>query len=182
MIFLPNSFDRYLSSLRLYISHLILRDGLSKRNFEKLKKIYFAEALFYKNTRQNIDVNKLCYNLLSAVKNLKPRFDFKITASQNILINEQLLINLLLSLATETDYLKIDITQKFLIIKTKSKIKTALPITRVLKSFTLYEIKQCETLIAIPIKITKEKSAPIDSEWEYTFNKFSVVNMYLNNN
>ena len=177
MIFLPNSFDRYLSSLRLYISHLILRDGLSKTNFEKLKKIHIAESLLHQNTRQSTDVNSLCTNLLSAVATIKDGFSFKCNLCGNLYLNKNIFTLLILYLAKQKSFLKITQLNEFLLIAFNDKSSDLSPIIKALNGFTLFETKTQQSLIVIPTTETNEKSVEIETEWEYLFNIFSVLNL-----
>ena len=179
MIVLPNSFEKYLSALRISVSISILKHGLQPRHIDNLRKIHIAEALLHKTERQSVDINKLCTNLLSAVKTIKTDFDFRCNANGNFSINKNLFTLLLLSISKSSNSIDVTARNSFLEIKVSHKSEKALSFVRALKGYSLFELKSRQSLIIIPIRETKEESIPIESEWEYIFNKFSVLNIYF---
>jgi hypothetical protein len=176
---LPNSFNRYLSPLRNFITLSITKYGLTRKHIENLRKIHYAESFFYKNNLQSVDINKLCTNLLGAIKTIKPDFDFKCDTFGNFFINKNLFTLLLLTMSKEINYIDVAASNSFLQIRASYKSKKALRFVRALNGYSLFEIKTEQNLILIPTKKTNEESVPIESEWEYIFNKFSVLNMYF---
>lgn len=179
MIVLPNSFEKYLSALRISVSISILKHGLQPRHIDNLRKIHIAEALLHKTERQSVDINKLCTNLLSAVKTIKTDFDFRCNANGNFSINKNLFTLLLLSISKSSNSIDVTARNAFLEIKVSHKSEKALSFVRALKGYSLFELKSRQSLIIIPIRETKEESIPIESEWEYIFNEFSVLNIYF---
>ena len=65
MIYLPKTFDRYLSALRLYVQISVLKGGGVKQ-LSQLKKIGLAEAFYYRNELSPINIIKLSNSLLGA--------------------------------------------------------------------------------------------------------------------
>lgn len=177
VIVLPNSFERYLSALRISVSVSILKRGLQIKHLKSLEKIYIAEALMLKNTRQSVSVNTLCANLLGAVSIIKDNFSFKCDIINNLYLNKNLFTILLLYLAKEKTFLKITEINDFLLITLNGKTCNLSPFIRALNGLSLFEIKTNKSVIIIPADESGEKSVEIETEWEYLFNKFSVVNM-----
>ena len=63
MIFLPNKFERFLAALRITVQNDILKNGITKNNLKSLEKINIAEALFYKDFKEPVDIEKLSFSL-----------------------------------------------------------------------------------------------------------------------
>ncbi len=177
MIVSPNSFERYLSALRVFTSLSILNHGLLPRHLENLKKIYVAEAFYHKNERQCVNLNKLCNNLLCAVSAKNPSFIFSCNINGNYIINKNLLICLLLTCA-KTGELKLSALGEFLLIRPGVQ-SLAYPFITSLGGFVLKELKCGREIIIIPAKRTSQNSVYIESEWEYLFDKFSAVNLFF---
>ena len=177
MIILPNSFERYLSALRTTLSVFILKHGLQTRHLKSLKKIHIAESLLHQNTRQSTDVNSLCTNLLSAVETIKDGFSFKCNLSGNLYLNKNIFTLLILYLAKQKSFLKITQLNEFLLIAFNDKSSDLSPFIKALNGFTLFETKTQQSLIVIPTTETNETSVEIETEWEYLFNIFSVLNL-----
>ena len=59
MIYLPKTFERYLSALRLYVQMSVLKDRDGAKHLAQLKKISLAEALYFKEERSPVDIIKL---------------------------------------------------------------------------------------------------------------------------
>ena len=179
MIVLPNSFERYLASLRNFVSLSILKHGLQQKHFEKLKKIYFAEAILNKKHPQSVDLFRLCFNLLSAVSTIKNKLNFCCEISNNYYINKKLFIFLLVKICESSNKIKLFSNDNFIIIIFNGQFKNSKKILNLLNAIYLQEIKNRISLVAVPIVKTKEKSVYIESEWEYLFDKFSIINLYF---
>ena len=180
MIILPNRYERYLSALRNSVLVLIINKGIKPQYIENLKKLYTAESLLYQTSRQSVNLNKLCASLLGAVKTIKSGFDFNCRINGNYSVNKNIITLLLLNLAKQKDFLKISAKDNFLKIMFHGKANHLSRFVNALDGFSLYERKSKQTLIIIPAPETLKKSVPIDSEWEYLFNKFSVINLLFN--
>jgi hypothetical protein len=180
VIILPNSFERYLSALRISVSISILKHGLQQRHIDNLRKIHIAESLLFKDRRESADIHKLCTSLLGAVKTIKNGFSFNCQINGNHIINKNLLSLLLLNLAKQKNFLKVSAKKDFLKIRFSDKANHLSHFVKALNGFSLYERKTKQTLIIIPASETNQKSVPIDSEWEYLFDKFSVINLLFN--
>ena len=179
MLDLPNSFKRYLSSLRIFVSLSILKYGLQPRHLENLKKIYCAEAFYHKNSRQSVNIKKLSTNLLNTVTAFRYEFNFYCATEYNYYINKNLFTLLLLEISYESDFINISANENFLLIKCSSKGKQLLKTITALGGFSLFETKSNATLFIIPVFKTQQPSVYIESEWEYLFNKFSIINIFF---
>lgn len=176
MIVLPKSFERYLSALRNFTSRCVLKHGLMSNHLKNLEKINIAEALYHKNTLESVDINKLCQNLLGAVRTLKKQFAFSVAVKGNYLVNKKLFVFLLLSIA-KNDNLKIELEDAFLKIGFSGDGVPASPFISALGGLILKEIKTEQNLVLIPITPTLRESVYVETEWEYLFDKFSEVNI-----
>ena len=179
MIVLPNSFERYLSALRLCTTLSTLKHGILPRHLENLKKIYKAEAYYYKNRQQSVDVKTLCNNLLGAVATIKSDFKFFVEVKGNYLINQQLFTCLLLTAAQDSN-VKITASGKFIMLFFFEGKHTVYPLINALGGFFLKDNKTLLSLAVIPVFPTTQKAGYTNSEWEYLFDKFSVVNIFFN--
>ena len=179
MIVLPNSFERYLASLRIFVSLSILKHGLKPKHLKMLKKITIAEAFYNKNTLQNIDIYKLCINLFRAISTYKNHFKFHISKTNNHQINKILFSLLLLAIAKHADSCKIYATQNHIVIKSNNISKQLIAFINALGGYYLREIFTNKLAIIIPAAETKKPTVYIESEWEYIFNKFSILNIFF---
>ena len=177
MIYLPNSFERYLNNLRIYNSFSILKHGLLPRHIENLKKFHLAEGFLFKKHKQPIDLQLLSFNLLCCVNTVK-KFDFQVKATQKIMINSHLYTALILTLAKDTSHLKIEF-KNGIIINGAGKIKNSLKIITHLDGYSFFDIKTMHYLIYIPCTETNLFPIPTISQWELKFDKFSVFNLFF---
>lgn len=179
MIVLPNSFERYLASLRIFVSLSVLKHGLKPKHLKMLKKITIAEAFYNKNTRQNVDIYKLCTNLFWALYTYKSHFKFHISKTNNHQINKTLFSLLLLTIAKHTENCKIYTPKNHIVIKSDNISKQLSPFIKALGGHYLREISTNQIAVIIPAPETKNPTVYIESEWEYIFNKFSIVNIFF---
>ncbi len=176
MIILPNSLERYLASLRYWVSLSIQKHGAHKRHFANLKKIYLCEAILNKEALKSVNINKLTNNILNAAQNLNHGAKFKVDVKGNFLINKELYSFVLLKIfknSSPTVFLK----NNFLCIKFTGETEKLSTVISALNGYTLHETKIGQNIIAIPITKTHQASVYIESEWEYLFDSFSVVNL-----
>ena len=176
MIVLPNSFERYLNNLRFYTSFSILKHGILPRHFENLRKIYLAEAFLFKNYTEPTNLQLLSYNLLYCIKTQK-EINFSVNISKSVLINQKLYTALILTLANNSDILKIKLSDG-IIIKGNGKIKSSKKIIHFLGGHSFYDLKTDEFIIFIPCKVTTLPPTPTITQWELLFDKFSVFNIF----
>ncbi len=181
MKILPNSFERYLASLRNFIFFCVLEHGIQRKHLEKLKKIQKAEAFFNKNIKQSIEISYYCENLLNAVAAFKEDFKFKNKLSGDFSVNKNLLTILLLEITIKNDFIFTSLQNGNLLIYFFGDATPYTLYTKALGGYSLKEIKNNCTAIIIPPTI--EECAPVksESEWDYLFNKFSIVNLYYKN-
>ncbi len=177
MIYLPNRFEIYLNNLRFYNSLSILKHGLLLRHSVNLQKIYLAEAYLHRNFAECVNLRLLSFNLLCCVKSAKS-FDFEIYINENIIINKKLYIALLLTLAKNTHFLKIEL-KNGIIIKGKGEINNCRKIINYLNGHSFFDIKTNSFLIFIPCENTDLSPAPAVSQWELIFDNFSVFNIFF---
>lgn len=176
MIILPNSFERYLAALRHFVSLSIEKHGARKRHFENFKKIYLCEAILNRKALKSVDINKLTSNILYAAANLDYGAKFKVDINGNFLINKELYSFLLLEILKKNP-LTVFLENNFLCLKFSGKIINLSTVITALNGYVLHEIKTAQNIIAIPVKKTNQPSVYIDSEWEYLFDSFSIVNL-----
>lgn len=183
MIFLPNRFERYLSALRIFVSFSILKHGLNKKHLKNLLKIYTAEALLYRKTVQPANTFKLINNLLNAAKTFKPELNFTLCKipDTRFLINKKIFSVLLLFIAKSVDFINISFVRDYLKITYSQNYKPPLYLINSLKAQFFSEIFTNNTAICIPIKETVENSVYIESDTEYIFDRFSLVNVIFEN-
>ena len=181
MIVLPNSFERYLASLRIFVSLSILKHGLKPKHLKMLKKITITEAFYNKNTLQSVDIYKLCINLFRATSTYKTHFKFHISNTDNHQINKMLFSLLLLTIAKHTESCKIYSTQTHIVIKSNNISKQLIAFINALDGYYLREIYTNQIAVIIPAPETKKPTVYIESEWEYIFDKFSVLNIFFEN-
>ncbi len=179
MIVLPNTFERYLASLRNLTYFYILKYGLNAKYINHLKKINLAEAFFHKKTVQSVDIKNHCENLLFAVLAHNPDLKFYINTNCNHQVNQKLLSILIVNICRFSDFLKIDADGEFLYFNFWGNPKNISNITSALKGNSFYETKSETSLLVISAPETKEKAIPYQSEWEWLFDEFSIVNLFL---
>lgn len=181
LIVLPNSFERYLASLRIFVSLSILKHGLQAKHLEKLQKIHLAEAFFDKNSLQSVDIFRLSQNLLNAVRSINCNLNFSCAKAGNFYINKKLFTILLLKLCEFSDNISLNSQENYIQMKFSGKNQNISPILNALKGFYIYESKSNLSLVIIPATKTHQESVYIESEWEYLFDKFSIVNIFFIN-
>ena len=179
MIVLPNSFEKYLYNLRIYTSISILKHGILPKHLKNLKKIYVAEALLFSKNKLPTNLQLLNYNLLCCVKNIK-QFNFFININKNVIINQKLYTALILTLANNSDILKIEFRDG-IIIKGNGKIKSSKKIIRFLGGYSFYDLKTNNFIIFIPCNTTTLSPTPTLTQWELLFDKFSPFNLFFKN-
>lgn len=177
MIVLPNSFERYLMAHRIFVSLSILKYGFQPRHLENLKKIYITEAFYYKESRQSVDIYKLCNNLFRAVKSVNPNCKFCVTASNNHDVNQKLLTLLLLILTQHVEICYVYTTENHIIIETKNNTERAHRFVKAMDGYCLREVFTNRMAIIIPACKTYKASNYVESEWEFIFDKFSPFNI-----
>ncbi len=179
MIVLPNSFERYLSALRIFVSLSILKHGLQLRHLEKLKKIYKAEAFYNKNSQQSICIKSFCENLLNAVNAFKENLNYKCYTEGNFFINKNIFILLILEICTHSDYIRIVSSNRSLQLYFCSSKNNLSPFINALGGFSLFETKTHRSIIVIPVTKTTAPATKTETEWDWLFDKFSAVNLYF---
>lgn len=190
MIYLPKTFERYLSALRLYVQMSVLKDRDGAKHLAQLKKISLAEALYFKEERSPVDIIKLTNCLLgAAVIILLQRgkeLSLRLSGGGAYLINRRLFSLLLSELAAKAEKgckISVSAESKGVIIKA-DKTQRSEVLTRLLKAmdgFFLYERVKNNLLIFIPGEKTCLPSQKIENEWCYILDRFSPVNIWLLN-
>ncbi len=181
MIVLPNSFERYLSALRIFVSLSILKHGLKLRHLASLKKIHYAEAFYNKNSLQSVAIKKLSTNILNTISAYKYKLNFSCKSKDNYYINKNLFTILLLEIVSISNFISISSNKNFIIIKFSSKKQNSTKTLYTLGGFSFREAKNNTTLFVIPAERTNVPSVYIESEWENIFDQFSTVNIFLKN-
>ena len=190
MIFLPNSFERYAASLRLYLQISVLRDGEQTKHLKMLKRITRAEALYYKAESSPVDIIKLANSLLGAAIIVMLQRDKRLAASFSgrgvYLINKKLYTALLMELAslnTGNTEINIKADNSGVIIKASGYQRLGkLPIIiKAMKGTYFRHLNGNKLIINIPCEKTELDPQPVENEWCYILDRFSPVNVYLEN-
>ncbi len=180
MIFLPNKLERYVASLRISVGKMIEKNGYTEKNYEMLKKIHRAEAMFL-TIPYPCDIKILLSSvLLKAYLKIGESFEFRVYVNQNYIINKKLLISLILSLCQKCKKIFISEFKNCLLIRADCKIESELtPIVKKLCGVTFYEIKGNSLNILIPVKATEKRDIYIKKDLEALQGPMSVINFYI---
>lgn len=183
MIFLPNKFERFLAALRITVQNDILKNGITKNNLKSLEKINIAEALFYKDFKEPVDIEKLSFSLfcsslpLLLSQNKYPYF--KINISSNYLLNTKLFAFVFLILLKTAKSIEIKSRRAKIIISALDiNLKNCKKLILALGGTYFYHNKRI--IIIIPADKTDKKANHIKKEWVSLDNPFSLVNIILN--
>lgn len=190
MIFLPKSFERYAASLRLYLQISVLRDGEQTKHLKMLKRINRAEALYYKAESSPVDIIKLANSLLGAAIIVMLQRGKRLTASfsgQGVyMINKKLYTALLMELAgLNTGNMEIGIKAYNSGVSIKASGCRSLGelaiIIKAMKGTYFRQSNGNKLIINIPCEKTELAPQPVENEWCYILDRFSPVNVYLEN-
>ena len=189
MIYLPKTFERYLSALRLYVQLSCLKGGGLKQ-MSQLKTISLAEAFYYKNELTPIDIIKLSNSLLGAAVIILMQRGIRLSAVFSgggvRLISRRLytaLLSELCKFSIDGCIIKVSTEPKKIIIKAEGVcFSDIIPrLIKALKGFYFFEGATNTLLIIIPSVETELKSQPVENEWCYILDRFSPVNIWLSN-
>lgn len=189
MIYLPKTFERYLSALRLYVQMSLLKGGGTKQ-LAQLKKINLAEAFYYKQELTATDIIKLSNSLLGAAVIILMQRGINVSAVFSgggvRLISRRLytaLLSELVSLMGDGCEIKVSLKKKNIIIKAEGVCHSHIlsRLIKALKGFSLFEGVTNTLLIVIPTEETKLKAENVENEWCYILDRFSPVNIWLLN-
>lgn len=190
MIFLPKSFERYAASLRLYLQISVLRGGAGTKHLKMLKTINRAEAIYYKSESSPVDIIKLANSLLGAAVIVMLQRGKRLAATFSgkgvYLINQKLYTALLMELASlNNGNMEINIKADNFraVIKASGCIGLGkLPkIIRAMKGTYFHKLSGNKLIINIPCEKTELAPEPVENEWCYILDRFSPVNVYLEN-
>ena len=189
MIYLPKTFERYLSALRLYVQISCLKGGGLKQ-LSQLRTISLAEAFYYKDQLTPIDIIKLSNSLLGAAVIVLMQRGIRLSAVFSgggvRLISRRLytaLLSELFKVSIDGCKIKVSTEPKKIIIKAEGVcFSHIIPrLVKALKGFCFFERATNTLLTVIPSEETKLKSQPIENEWCYILDRFSPVNIWLLN-
>ena len=189
MIYLPKTFERYLSALRLYVQISVLKGGGVKQ-LSQLKKIGLAEAFYYRNELSPINIIKLSNSLLGAAVIILMQRGIKLSSAFSgegvYLISRRLytaLLSELVTLIEDDGVIKVSIKKKNILIKAEGvRCSDILPrLIDALRGFYLFERVSNNLLIIIPAEKTDLKAEITENEWCYILDRFSPVNVWLLN-
>lgn len=189
MIYLPKAFERYISSLRLYVQMSVLRGGSNVKRLSQLKKIGLAEAFYLKEERSALDIIKLSNSVLGAAMIILLQRGIKISVilSGNgvYLLNRRLYTALLTELAggfeAGENKIFIGIKNSRLTIKADGCRRSGLlcRLIRLLGGIYFSENAGKKLIISIPLKKTQMEPEAVENEWCYIIDRFSPVNIWL---
>lgn len=185
MIYLPNKFERYIASLRIYIQASIIKFGIKPKHIKQLKKIYIAEALVYSEFSIPVNLKYYLWNILTAVAFKKSQtylpFNFDIKINKNYIVDIKPLTTLILSLASSTDKIYINEKNGYIVINVKTDLKKHnRKIIEKLNGCVLYEIKEKISLVLIPLTATNKQVLCNNFEMEdFILNPLSQMNVFI---
>ncbi len=189
MIYLPKTFERYLSALRLYVQMSVLKDSGVKQ-LSQLKLINLAEAFYYKKEKTPTDIIKLSNSLLGAAVIMLMQRGIRLFTSFSgdgvQLISKRLytaFLSELIYLSHDGSEIKVSTEYGNVIIKATG-VGTSdilLRLINALEGFFLFERVSGKWLIAIPSEPTELKADAVENEWCYILDRFSPINIWLLN-
>lgn len=189
MIYLPKTFERYLSALRLYVQMSVLKDSRVKQ-LSQLKLINLAEAFYYKKEKTPTDIIKLSNSLLGAAVIMLMQRGIRLFTSFSgdgvQLISKRLytaFLSELIYLSHDGSEIKVSTEYGNVIIKATG-VGTSdilLRLINALEGFFLFERVSGKWLIAIPTEPTELKADAVENEWCYILDRFSPINIWLLN-
>ena len=183
MIFLPNTFERYIAALRVLNHLLILKNGITSKRLKTLKKIYTAEAFYFRKKLSPFSITDFTLSLVSASQTLLYKkgktLNFSLNTKGNYLFNKQLYTLLILEICSSCNYMKITEKDIGIVIFINGEIKNSLPFIKKLKGYYFYENSLNKAIIILPFEKTALTPITNETEWYYLFDKFSPVNLYF---
>ena len=189
MIYLPKTFERYLSALRLYVQMSVMKDSGVKQ-LSQLKLINLAEAFYYKKEKTPTDIIKLSNSLLGAAVIMLMQRGIRLFTSFSgdgvQLISKRLytaFLSELIYLSHDGSEIKVSTEYGNVIIKATG-VGTSdilLRLINALEGFFLFERVSGKWLIAIPTEPTELKADAVENEWCYILDRFSPINIWLLN-
>lgn len=189
MIYLPKTFERYLSALRLYVQMSVLKDSGVKQ-LSQLKLINLAEAFYYKKEKTPTDIIKLSNSLLGAAVIMLMQRGIRLFTSFSgdgvQLISKRLytaFLSELIYLSHDGSEITVSTEYGNVIIKATG-VGTSdilLRLINALEGFFLFERVSGKWLIAIPTEPTELKADAVENEWCYILDRFSPINIWLLN-
>lgn len=189
MIYLPKTFERYLSALRLYVQMSVLKDSEVKQ-LSQLKLINLAEAFYYKKEKTPTDIIRLSNSLLGAAVIMLMQRGIRLFTSFSgdgvQLISKRLytaFLSELIYLSHDGSEIKVSTEYGNVIIKATG-VGTSdilLRLINALEGFFLFERVSGKWLIAIPTEPTELKADAVENEWCYILDRFSPINIWLLN-
>ena len=189
MIYLPKTFERYLSALRLYVQMSVLKDSGVKQ-LSQLKLINLAEAFYHKKEKTPTDIIKLSNSLLGAAVIMLMQRGIRLFTSFSgdgvQLISKRLytaFLSELIYLSHDGSEIKVSTEYGNVIIKATG-VGTSdilLRLINALEGFFLFERVSGKWLIAIPTEPTELKADAVENEWCYILDRFSPINIWLLN-
>ena len=189
MIYLPKTFERYLSALRLYVQMSVLKDSGVKQ-LSQLKLINLAEAFYYKKEKTPTDIIKLSNSLLGAAVIMLMQRGIRLFTSFSgdgvQLISKRLytaFLSELIYLSHDGSEIKVSTEYGNVIIKATGfgTSDILLRLINALEGFFLFERVSGKWLIAIPTEPTELKADAVENEWCYILDRFSPINIWLLN-
>ena len=189
MIYLPKAFERYISSLRLYVQMSVLRGGNNIKRLSQLKKISLAEAFYLKEERSAMDIIKLSNSVLGAAIIIMLQRGIKISvilAGKGVyLVNRRLYTALLTELAGSFEAgenkIFIGIKSSRLTIKADGCRRSGLlcRLIKILGGVYFTQNSGRKLIISIPLKKPRLEPETVENEWCYILDRFSPVNIWL---
>lgn len=187
MIFLPNSADKYLSALRLYVHLNILKYGIKDKHYKQLKMLSLTEALFAAENTEPADICILSKNLIYAAAAIKLESEIHLKASFSLSgyykIPRKTYITLLMELLSGGSHCKISLanTDGGILIKLKNAhITRHIPLLiKCLNGFSLRESNSKNMVIYLPFQKCPAAPPEKNGAADYLTDPFSPVTVFL---
>lgn len=187
MIFLPNSADKYLAALRLYVHLNILKYGIEDKHYEQLKMLNLTEALFAAENTEPVDLCELSKSLIYAAAAMKLEAEIHLRAKVSIIGNYRLsrktYTTLLMELLSGEKPCEIILSKANggLLIKIKNaNITNHIPLLiKCMSGFSLRENSSDNIVIFIPLEKCPAAPPEKNRSVHYLTDPFSPVTVFL---
>ena len=178
MLYYPNKLEKYANSLRLIYQKLILKESFNPKHLSNLRKIYEFEATITDNVCP-VDLEKFCIELFTAVIFYK-KFNYNLQIKGNYLLNPKILTCILLSIAKETDYIKIYTLKEKIVIKSKITNKIIEKLIKKMGGIMLKSLNTKMFYIQLNFEKTQKRTTDFNTAFYHCIDPLSPVNLYLN--
>ena len=184
MIFLTNKYTRFCCAMRNYLHKSVVKNGVSPKYIESMRKLLVFEAVNCKEEAVPTDIGEFLSKTLCAayINKLKrgEEFSFQIKADGCFLLETKPYMCLLLSLCRNSRFVKIFIIQGKIVIKSEKASKESILIARSENGQIFVERKTLSSLIVLSPTATDKSPISFKSCLGELDNPLSMVNVFIN--